>query len=286
MKTILATAATLCLLFTPLARALELHASRTAATDLAVTGQLAGLAPGEVRYVTYADLRALPTTTLTLTEGFLKGPRPVTALFVSDFVKALPTTALADCVLATCNDGYASVYTNAFIAQYRPFFVLEIDGQGPASWPIKGVTVYNPGPYVITVSPELAPAAATYLDLGHKKPSGVVTVEIGHFAERYAGDYTGAWEHLSAKAIAGREIWINSCGSCHPGPGSGGFSGTKSGRPFPVLVAYAAYAQPYFKKYVRDPKSLSPSAKMEPHPHYTDEQLDQLIAFITAGTPH
>lgn len=272
-----------CLLAARPASALELHTTRTAPTDLAITGLLVGLAPGEVRYVSWGDLRALPTTTLTTTDGFLRGPQSVTALFLSDLLKALPTTARADCVLATCYDGYASVYTTGFIATYRPFLALEIAGKGPTAWP-SPATVYNPGPYVITVSSELVPAAASYLDLGHKKPSGIVTLEIGNFAERYAGDFTGAWAHLSPKAQAGREIWINSCGSCHPGPGAGGFSGTKSGRPFPVLVAYAAYAEPYFRKYVRDPKSISASAKMEPHPHYSDAQLDELVAFITAGT--
>ena len=60
------------------------------------------------------------------------------------------------------------------------------------------------------------------------------------------------------------------------------FAGTKSDRPFEVLAAHAGYNQAYFKNYVRDPKSVSASAKMEAHPHYTDGQLDALMAFITA----
>ncbi len=272
------------LLFRPSLRALELYATRSSPTDLAITGLLQGLAPGEVRYLHYDELRALPTTTLTIKEGFLRGPQQVTALFLSDLLKALPALPRADCVFATCTDGYGSIFNQAFIGTYQPFLALEINGLGPTKWPLKE-TIYNPGPYVITVSTDLVPAAADFLDLGHKKPSGVVTLEIGNYAERLAPAFTGDWAHLSPAAEAGRTIWINSCACCHPGPGSG-FSGTKSGRPFPVLVAYAAYAKPYFKQYVHDPKSLSPSAKMEPHPHYTDQQLDQLIAFITAGTSH
>jgi len=93
--------------------------------------------------------------------------------------------------------------------------------------------------------------------------------------------FSGKWAKLSARAQEGREIWVNSCTSCHRGPGSS-FGGTKSDRPFEVLVAHASLNQDYFKKYVRDPKSVVPTAKMEPHPHYTDAQLDALIAFLEA----
>jgi cytochrome c2 len=48
------------------------------------------------------------------------------------------------------------------------------------------------------------------------------------------------------------------------------------------LAAHAAFNQAYFRKYVREPRSVMPGAKMEAHPHYTDTQLDELIAFITA----
>eukprot|EP01034_Spumella_vulgaris_P006802 gene6802-8675_t len=48
------------------------------------------------------------------------------------------------------------------------------------------------------------------------------------------------------------------------------------------LFDHAAYNAAYFKKYVRAPKTAMPGATMEAHPHYTDEQLAELIAFIVA----
>ena len=263
--------------------ALTLSPTRTSPLDLAITGLVAGLSPGETRYIPYKELRSLPTSTLTVSEDFFKGPQTATVLFLSDFLKALPLAAKADTLLATCYDGYASVYTQHFTEHYKPFFILEVNGAGPAAWPL-AVNVYNPGPYVITVSTTLSPDAANFLDLAHKKPSGVVVVEVASYAEKYAGSYSGAWSSISDKAKAGREIWINSCACCHAGPG-GTFGGYKSGRPFPVLAAYAGYDKPYFKGYVRNPKAMSASAKMEAHPHYTDAQLDELIAFITAEKP-
>ena len=46
------------------AGALELHRDRGSPFDLALTGRLAGVPAGETRYVTWADLRALPSTKL------------------------------------------------------------------------------------------------------------------------------------------------------------------------------------------------------------------------------
>jgi cytochrome c2 len=260
--------------------ALELHRERAAPTDLALTGKLIGVPSGETRYVRWADLRALPTTKLTLIGTFMPGPQEVTALFLSDLWRALPRAADTDVLLATCKDGYASVYRQDFIKTYRPCVVHEINRIGPSQWPPPGRKT-DPGPYVIHVSTELVPAAAMVLDVGHKRPWGAVTLEVATFAERFRDAFTGKWATLTPRAAAGREIWINSCASCHRGPGTI-FGGSKSDRPFEVLAAHATYNVAYFKKYVRAPTSVLPGATMEPHPHYTDTQLDELIAFITA----
>lgn len=274
-------ACALCLLCAVPARALDLQGERGSPYDLALTGRIAGLAAGGIGYARWADLRALPTTQLTVEGEFIKGSQVLTVVFLSDLWKALPVTEGADTILAACGDGYASVYTSDFISEYRPFLVLEINGNGPASWPPPGLN-FNPGPYVITVSAALVPSVAHFLDVEHKKPWAVTTIEIGNFAAKYRGVYTGRWASLSADATAGRQIWINSCGCCHAGP-AGTFGGTKAGRPFAVIAAYAGADPAFFRKYVRNPKSLVASAKMEPHPHYTDAELAQLIAFITAG---
>jgi hypothetical protein len=260
--------------------ALELHRERASPTDLALTGKLTGVPAGETRYVRWADLRTLPTSKLTLIGTFMPGPQEVTALFLSDLWQALPRATDTDVLLATCKDGYASVYRQDFIESYRPFLVLEINGIGPDKWPPPGRKT-DPGPYVIHVSTELVPAAANLLDVGHKRPWGTVALEVANFSERFRDAFTGKWAALTPRAAAGREIWINSCASCHRGPGTI-FGGTKSDRPFEVLAAHAAYNAAYFRKYVRAPTSVLPGATMEPHPHYTDTQLDELIAFITA----
>jgi cytochrome c2 len=260
---------------------LDLSGTRVSPYDLEVSGHVAGLRDGATRYVPWSRLRALPTRTIKVDGEFVKGPQVLTVVFLSDLWKALPVDPGTDSILATCNDGYAGIYTLDFIGSYRPFLVLEINGKGPEDWPPPGLA-FNPGPYVITVSAEVAPSAATFLDIEHKKPWAVTKIEIARFSDRFRGSYSGKWASLGPAAQAGRTIWINSCASCHPGPGTT-FGGTKSGRPFPVVAAYAAYDRAYFVQYVRNPKSLVPSAKMEAHPHYTDAQMAELIEFISAG---
>jgi cytochrome c2 len=264
-------------------RALDLHAERSSPYDLALTGRLSGVPAAGTLYARWSDLRALPTSRLTVRGEFVPGPQELTVVFLDELWKALPAAPGADTLLATCGDGYASVFTSGFIARFRPFLVLEINGKGPKDWPPPGLG-YNPGPYVITVSEDLVPAAAGYRDLEHKKPWGVTTLEVASYAERYKAVYSGKWAHLSNGAQDGREIWVNSCASCHQGP-AGIFGGTKAGRPFEVIAAYAGYDRAYFTKYVRDPKSLVPCAKMEPHPKYVDNELSHLIEFITSGQP-
>jgi hypothetical protein len=262
--------------------ALDLHAERSSPYDLAVTGDLAGCPAGSVRYARWKDLRALPTSQLTLDGEFTKGQQVVTAVFLADLWKALPASDKADTLFARCSsDGYSAVYTADFIAKYRPFLVVEIGGKGPKDWPPPGLA-FNPAPYVITVSSALVPAASSFLDIEHKKPWSVTSIELGSFADEFKAIYTGKWSSIPPEAVRGREIWVNSCASCHAGP-EGTFGGTKADRPFPIIAAYARYDRPFFRKYVRDPKSLVASAKMEAHPWYTDEQLLDLIAFITAG---
>ena len=259
---------------------LPLSSQRSGPFDLAVTGRLAGVPAGETRYVKWADLRQLPTTRLHLQGEFVKGDQEVTVVFLETLWKLLPRGPGADTVLAICDDGYAAVYREAFLKECRPFVVLEINGQGPDRWPPPGLS-FNPGPYVISVSAAVAPAVGQLLDPGHKRPWGVTTIEVANYADRFADIYRGKWAHLSARAQAGRDIWVNSCASCHSGPGST-FGGTKSGQPFPVLEALAGANPGYFSRYVRAPTAVNPSAKMEAHPHYADAQMAALIAFMGA----
>lgn len=258
--------------------ALELHSEKQSPFDLALSGKIEGVPAGETRYVRWDELAALPTRVLKLDGEFVPGPQDVTIVMLADLLARLPRKADADTVIATCSDGYASIYTQSFIKDYQPFLVLKINGQGPDRWPPAGLK-FNPGPYVISIADQLAPGASKLLDAGHKRPWGVNAIEFANYDERLAVLHQGALAKPSAPAAEGREIWINSCFSCHNIPQSK-LGGTKAARPIQILASHAAYNADYFKTYVRTPAKLNPAAKMEPHPHYTDAQLDSLIAFL------
>lgn len=265
------------------AAALPLHEAAAGPHDLALSGRLEGIGAEETRWVRWADLRALPTREIEVEGEFVPGPQRVTVVFLDEVLKNLPVAAEADTVLADCTDGYASIFTREFIAKWRPFLVLEINGAGPEAWPPAGLK-FNPGPFVISVSDVVAPGVGALLDVSHKRPWGVNRLRFVREREEFAPFASGPWASLSPAALRGRELWVNSCYSCHKGPGEQ-VGGTKGGRPFAVIQAYAQHNAAYFRRYVRDPKGLNPSAKMEPHPHYTDAQLAELIAFVTARKP-
>jgi len=274
-------AASLCFL-PSLHAALTLHPESSSPFDLKVSGLLKTVPTGAVSYVRWSELRALPIEKFTLTGEFGPGQQEVTVVWLKDLWAALPLGEGADTLLADCSDGYASVYTGSFIARFKPFVVLEIDGRGPEQWPPEGLK-FNPGPYVISVSKTIVPEVAGILDVGHKRPWGVIAIEVVRYEDRFKVFSEGKWATLSVRAQEGRQIWVDSCFSCHQAPG-GGLGGRKSDRPFEVLAAHAAYNRAYFMRFVRDPQGTMPGAKMEAHPHYTDVQLDALMAFITAET--
>jgi cytochrome c2 len=233
--------------------------------------------------VARAALLALPRTDVDVTGEFGTKAKMATVVLLEDLLKALPLSPGADLVLADCKDGYMGVYPLDFIRRYHPFLILQLDGIGPEGWPPPGLQ-YDPGPYVAYVSEHLAPGVGAFRDVEHKKPWGVIALRVTSRAAAFGAFSRDRWADASAPVAAGREIWIHSCASCHPGP-DGVAGGTKSGLPFAVPVAVAGSNARFFMQYVRSPTSLVPTAKMEAHPHYTDAELGQLIAFLTVGLP-
>jgi hypothetical protein len=56
--------------------------------------------------------------------------------------------------------------------------------------------------------------------------------------------------------------------------------GTKAGRPWQVLAAWAAASPAYFTAYVRNPRSKNPQAQMPGMPGYDDKTLAALAAYF------
>lgn len=264
-------------------QALELYLQRSSATDLQISGLLKDVPVGESRWLRWSEVRELPSRLIETEGEFLPGRQKVRIVLLQDLISQLPLTIEADTVLADCADGYTSVFTGDFRARWKPYLVVAINGEGPTAWPLPGMTM-NPGPYVVSVSEEVAPGVNKLMDVAHKQPWATTGLRFIRYADEFSAIYTGEWQLLSDSAIRGRELWVNSCHSCHTGPDNI-TGGSKSGRPFAVLKAHASYNRAWFIDYVRNPQRKNPAAKMTPHPHYSDAQLGDLIAFITAEKP-
>jgi cytochrome c553 len=60
----------------------------------------------------------------------------------------------------------------------------------------------------------------------------------------------------------------------------GSEGGTKAGRPWQVLAAWAAASPDYFTAYVRNPRSKNPQAQMPGMSGYDDKTISALEAYF------
>ena len=118
-----------------------------------------------------------------------------------------------------------------------------------------------------------------YQDAG-QRPWGVESVTFGKYDEMFEAFYTGPCK-LGRYAHTGREIFLNSCSSCHEGPG-GSIGGHKAMRPLRFWPRTPPQCR--LLKIRARSQEFKPIAEMEPHPWYSDAQMDALVAFGEHGT--
>lgn len=258
---------------------LAIAKERTADTDLEISGMVKGLGEGESGFIAHADLLKLPTETLSLKLDFYLEPSfEVTVVFMDDVMAALPLEDAADTALMKCRDDYLSLFTASFRAEYKPFFVLQIEGRDPHDWP-ETLNEQYLGPYYVSVSEKLAPAYADLVDGWSKRPWGAFGMEIVNFRDEYAPIFTGAFSQLSDSAVQGRELYLNNCASCHRWE-DGQFGGGTSKLAFPVLASLAVYNNDYFRDFVGNPSKYIKGVYMPAHAHYSDTHFEKLTDFL------
>jgi len=261
--------------------AAKLRTSRTSPSDLEVSGDLAGVASGEIRFLTREDLLAV-SQAMTIKPG--DGNHTVTAQ-----VKAVPLEDLAgalgvpagDMVIAICKDRYRAHYNRAYLAAHRPALVMEMNGRALSDWP-KDEEGNDPGPYEI--AHENFKAAFKVLAAGDEPqiPWGVVRLEFRDEASVF-GAIAPKGIHASDEAVQdGFKIAQQNCFRCH---NNGAEGGLKSGVTWTVLAALAANSPGFFTDYVRDPKAKNPKTQMAGSPNYDDATMRALIAYFGTFMP-
>lgn len=256
-----------------------LHPRRSSPLDLEVAGDLRGLPPGATRYLTRAELLALPQVSYTVqNDPNFTEPTEVSGVPLDELAQRLAAKPDSDLVVAICDDLYRANYPRSYIAAHHPLLVLEINGQPPSGWPKDSEAHrYDMGPYLIS-HPNFTPSFKILSHVDEPQiPWGVVRIEFRDEKQVFGAIAPKGPQAHNAAEQAGFKIAEQNCFRCHNAAGEGG---RKSGVTWEALSAMAADSPVFFKDYVRNPKSKSPGAKMPGNPQYDEKTLQALTLYF------
>lgn len=259
------------------AAGIELHKTRQSAGDLEIGGDLASVPKGETRFVSWADLDALPQQTYTVSDDTnFVGTVKISGIPLEKLPALLGAKADAKMVVAICDDAYNAHYPAEYFMQHYPLLVLRVNGEPPSQWPI-GSDGSAMGPYMVS-HPVFTSA---WQVLAHKDeaqvPWGVLRLDFRNEAEVYA-PITPQGSAARDKAVQeGFAIAKQNCFRCHS---TGGEGGTKSRQSWEVIARKAANDPRSFDARVHNPRSVDPASQMAASPQYDDATMAALRAYF------
>jgi mono/diheme cytochrome c family protein len=263
----------------PAAHAPSLHTERSSPLDLAVGGELAGIPPGAGSYLTREDLLAMPQTTFVVkNDANFTGPTEVSGVLLEELIRQLAATPESDMAVAICDDQYRANYPRAYIDAHHPLLVLNVNGKPPSAWPKDAEDhTSDMGPYLISHRKFLPSFKASAYSDEAQIPWGVVRIEFRNEKKVYDA-IAPRGPHAVDEAVH-RGYWIakQNCFRCH---NNGAEGGTKAGRPWQVLSAWAETSPEYFAAYVLNPQAKNPHAQMPGNPSYNDKIIEALSAYF------
>jgi len=268
----------------PAATKTLLHTARSSPLDLELAGDLAGLPPGSVRYLTRDDLLTLPRVNYTVTgDANLAASTQVRGVALDilvDQFAADPEKAMA---IAVCDDLYRAHYSRAYLKAHRPSLVLEINGQPPANWPkSKDGSGSSMAPYLIS-HPLFTPS---FKILGHQDkaqiPWGVVRLEFRNEEALLRSIAPRGPTATDVPVQAGYAIAQQNCWRCHAPQSEGPRKGKLT---WEGIALFASASPPTFSNYVRNPQKVAPSAEMPANPTYDDATMRALVSYFRTFFP-
>ncbi len=263
-----------------------LRNERSSPGDLEVGGELAGIHPGQTRYIRYQDLLRLPQETYTVVDDSnFHGKTEISGVALSTLAETLGSSA--DMIVAICYDHYRTNYPRDYLAAHHPVLVLRINGQEREHWRT-AENGESMAPYVIS-HPEFKPA---FKVLAHEDepqvPYGVVRIEFRKESEVFGAiQPPGTWE-TDSPAGRGYAIARQDCFRCH---NMGAEGGTMAARSWVQLAEMADRDPLRFRRVIREPAAVTAGAKMPGQPGYDDATLDALTAYfktfaVSGATSH
>jgi mono/diheme cytochrome c family protein len=260
------------------------HEKKQLASDLEVSGELAGLPPGSTRYLTRDELLALPQVSFTVTDDAnFASPTKIRGARLEELARRAGASPASDMVVAICDDQYRAYYPRDYLAAHHPVLVLQVNGQPPAGWPKAAEDhVSGMGPYMIS-NPKFAPS---FKILSHTDeaqiPWGVVRLDFRD-EKAVLGAIAPRGPHASDPQVQnGFLIAAQNCFRCH---NEGNEGGQKSGRPWEMLGGRAASSPQDFEAYIRAPAAKNPRAQMPANPQYDDATLSALVSYFRTFAP-
>ena len=256
-----------------------LKEKRQLASDLEVSGALAGLPADSTRYLTRDDLLALPHATFSASnDSNFSGSTKILGIRLEDLARNFAASPASDMVVAICDDGYRANYPQAYLAAHHPVLVLQINGEPPERWPKSaGDHASDMGPFMIS-NPKFKPSFKVLAHTDETQiPWGVVRIE---FRDEKAvfGAIAPRGPHAQDRDVQdGYAIAQQNCFRCH---NSGDEGGKKSGRSWESLGAMADASPGDFAGYIRAPQKVNPQAQMPGNPLYDDATLAALTAYF------
>lgn len=256
-----------------------LRDKRSSPLDLELGGDLAGVPAGVTRYLSRADLLSLPQETFTVDDDAnFHGATEISGVTLAELTRRLGAEPKSDMVVAICDDSYRANYPQAYVVAHHPMLVLNINGKPPSGWPkdSEGHGM-DMGPFLIS-HPKFTP---NFKVLSHSDeaqiPWGVVRLEFRN-EKTVFGAISPSGVHAGNLSVRdGYRIARQNCFRCH---NRGAVGGTKAGRPWQVLAAWATASPEYFAAYVRNPRSKNPQAQMPGNPGYDDATLQALTTYF------
>jgi mono/diheme cytochrome c family protein len=268
----------------PAPATLRLNSARRATSDLEVGGELAGFPAGTTRFVLLDSLLALPSVTYIVTDDAnLPGATRIRGVPLEELAGLLGAAPESDLVVAICDDKYRANYSRAYVAAHHPVLVLQVNGELPPRWPKDPEThQYDMGPYMVS-HPKFTPSFKILAHTDQAQiPWGVVRLEFRP-EKAVLGAIAPRGLHASDPGVqAGYRIAQQDCFRCH---NMGREGGQKSGRPWPVLAAWAATSPEYFLAYVREPKQRNSQAEMPANPGYDNATISALRDYFATFAP-
>jgi mono/diheme cytochrome c family protein len=256
-----------------------LHESRHASSDLAISGDLAGLPASSTRYITRDSLLALPQVTYTVADDTnFTGQTEISGVPLEELTRLLGAPPGSDLVIAICDDQYRAHYPRDYVAAHRPLLVLRISGQLAERWPKDAEGHgFDMGPYMIS-HPKFTPSFKIFAHSDAPQiPWGVVRLEFRSEQEVFGAIAPHGSRAADPLVQAGYRIAQQNCFRCH---NLGREGGQKAGHPWLVLSAWAAASPEYFAAYVRNPQAMNPCARMPGNGGYDEPTILALTAYF------